>query len=536
MMDQWLRRGLVVALAAWIVALGAQAWAQGPGAAPELPQLGGSASLMGSEPGAGGGSYANLPGTGGYLGGRAGTTTPKGVPNAIVNPASAASPTLMQVGIKAPQPEPVGPTSAPISGPMEFPSGKEDEDGPADGLTLEAAIDITLSRSRDLRSKYYEIPQAKADILQASLRANPVFYQDGQLLAYPGYHFSRSVPGGPSQYDTNITFLLDVTRQRQARTMVAARAEKVLEAQYQEAVRQRIDDVYDAYVLGALSARQMLRYSRTSVKGLEALHARYQDLYNRGNASLGDLNTAKIQLRTAQLGLRDAEAAYRKAKLDMGSLMNLTVKEIEKLELRGSIEDKAPPPPPIEELRRIALESRPDIISYRLGVQRAEADVRLARAQRFSNPYLLFQPYTYQDNSPYGLKSAVSYALGVTVPLPVFNRNQGGIQRAVLNVSQTQIELSEVERQALIDVEKAVQEYHVTRSEVIELRNEVNPAALQVRDEAQRLLDAGRKSLIDFIIAQQNFNQIVKQYLDTAIRHRRSMVNLNTVTGKRIMP
>ena len=72
-------------------------------------------------------------------------------------------------------------------------------------------------------AKFYEIPQAKADTLQASLRANPVFYQDGQLLAYPGYHFSRQVPGGPSQYDTNITFLLDVTRQRQARTAVAER-------------------------------------------------------------------------------------------------------------------------------------------------------------------------------------------------------------------------------------------------------------------------------------------------------------------------
>ena len=62
--------------------------------------------------------------------------------------------------------------------------------------------------------------------------------------------------------------------------------------------------------------------------------------------------------------------------------------------------------------------------------------------------YVLFQPYTFQDNTPYGLKSAVSYALGVTVPLPVYNRNQGGIQRAVLNVTQTQTELAETERQA----------------------------------------------------------------------------------------
>jgi cobalt-zinc-cadmium efflux system outer membrane protein len=439
------------------------------------------------------------------------------------------------MGITGPQAEPLGAGAAPINGPLALPSGPED-DGPKDGLTLDQAIDITLERSRDLRAKFYEIPQARADTLQASLRANPVFYQDGQLLAYPGSHFSRSVPGGPSQYDTNVTFLLDVTRQRQARTMVAARAEKVLEAQYQEAVRQRIDDIYDAYVLGALSARQLARYSRSSVKGMESLYANTQQLYSKGNVSLGDLNRVKIQLRTAQLGLADAEAAYRKAKLDLGSLMNLTVEEDEKMELRGSIYDSASPPPPVGELRRIALEGRPDIVSYRLGVTRAEADVRLARAQRYSNPYLLFQPYTYQDNTPYGLKSAVSYALGVTFPLPVFNRNQGGVQRSILNVDQTRIELSEVERQAQVDVEKAAQEYEVTKREVDELRRDVLPAAQQMIGEARMLYLKGEKSAIDLINAQLEFNQIAKQYLDTAIRHRRSMVNLNTVTGKKILP
>ncbi len=535
MMDRGMRQNLslLLALGAWVFT--GQVQAQGPGTSPTLPEIGGFSSRMGNAPGAGGGSFSNLPGTGGYLGGRAGVSAPRTVPTSVVSPVSAPSPTALQMGITAPQPEPLAPTTAPLVGPLELPAGAED-DGPPDGLTLDQAIDITLERSRDLRAKFYEIPQAKADTLQASLRANPVFYQDGQLLAYPGTHFSRSVPGGPSQYDTNVTFLLDVTRQRQARTMVAARAEKVLEAQYQEAVRQRIDDVYDGYVLGALSARQLARFSRASVTGMERLYVQNQNLYARGEVALGDLNRVKIQLRVAQLGLADAEAAFRRAKLDLGSLMNLTREEVDKLELRGSIYDRAPPPPPVEELRRIALETRPDIVSYRLGVQRAEADVRLARASRFANPYLLFQPYTYQDNTPYGLKSAVSYALGVTVPLPVFNRNQGGIQRAVLNVSQTQVELSEVERQALVDVEKAAQEYTVTRHEVDELTRDVIPAARLMRREAFRLYNSGNKSIGDLINAQLEFNQVAKQYLDTAIRHRRSMVNLNTVTGKKIMP
>jgi cobalt-zinc-cadmium efflux system outer membrane protein len=85
-------------------------------------------------------------------------------------------------------------------------------------------------------------------------------------------------------------------------------------------------------------------------------------------------------------------------------------------------------------------------------------------------------------------------------------------------------------------VEKAVQEYAVSRREVNELANDVIPAAKQVRDEAFRLLTAGEKSLLEYIAAQLEFNQVAKQYLDTAIRHRRGMVNLNTVTGKRILP
>ena len=264
MVDRQARYILVRVLGAWLLASADRRRRQVAAVSPELPQIGTYGSLLGNAPGSGGGSFSNLPGTGGFLGGRAGVSTPRTVPTSVVNPAAAApSPTALQSAITAPQPEPIAPSTAPIYGPLELPTGRED-DGPPDGLTLEQAIDITLQRSRDLRSKFYEVPQARADVLQASLRANPVFYQDGQLLAYPGYHFSRAVPAGPSQYDTNITFLLDVTRQRQARTAVATEAVKVLEAQYQEAVRQRIDDVYDAYVLGALSARQLARYSRAA--------------------------------------------------------------------------------------------------------------------------------------------------------------------------------------------------------------------------------------------------------------------------------
>jgi cobalt-zinc-cadmium efflux system outer membrane protein len=404
-------------------------------------------------------------------------------------------------------------------------------------LTLERAIDIALERSLDLRAKFQEIPMARADTLQASLRSNPIFYQDGQLLQYRGSstQFTRAAPGGPSQFDTNITYPLDISHKRQARTLVATRAERVLEAQFQDAVRTRIDDIYGAYVT-ALGARQTARYAAKSVVGLEKILSITDSLLKQGQIPLSDLNQVKIKLHTARLGRVDADTAYRKAKFALGSLMNLTNEEARSFELKGSIKDTAAPPPPLEELTKIALESRPDVMSFRLGVSRAEADVRLAKANALSDVYVLWQPYTFQDNSPYGLKSQYSWALGATVPLPIYNRNQGGIERAKINVDQSQMQLADQERQVRIDVEQASMEYEVSKRLVDELRDVVVPDAAQVRDSAFRLWIGGQTSQIVYLQAQLDYNDVLKQYLDTAIRHRQSMLSLNTTVGRRIMP
>lgn len=487
---------------------------------------------MGSIPGSGGGSFINQPGTSGILGGRPGVTTPKGIPATIGNPASQAGPTINQQAISAPDTQPLTQSSVPFYGTLEIPTGAED-DGPVDGLTLDQAIAVTLAGSRDLKAKFHEIPMARADTLQASLRYNPIFYWDAQLFPYGQYN--KLYLGGPPQYDLNVTYPFDVSHKRQARTMVAARAEKVLEAQYQDAVRQRIDDVYEAYI-NAVASRQTLRYAEQSTKGLADLEARTLQLFKGGSITEAEWIRAKIQLRTAKLGLSDAQAAMRKAKLDLGALMNLTNAESRAVELRGTIIDKAPPPPPLDELVRIALESRPDLLSFRLGLGRAKADVRLAKANAFNDVYVLYQPYTFQDNQPFGLKSTYGWAVGMTVTLPVFNRNQGGVQRANLNVTQTEIELADLERQIRVDVEKAVEEYKVTRLEVDELRDQLVAEARKVRDDARRLYLSGETSIVTYINAELEFNQVAKQYLDTAVRHRQSMLSLNTAVGTRVLP
>ena len=120
--------------------------------------------------------------------------------------------------------------------------------------------------------------------------------------------------------------------------------------------------------------------------------------------------------------------------------------------------------------------------------------------------------------------------------MPVYNRNQGGIARAKMNVTQSQIELSSVERQLVTDVQQALYEYEVTAKMVDRIRNELEPAARQVRDDTLRLYQGGEVNVVVFLNAQREYQDIVKQYLDTVVRHRRAMLALNTVLGQRILP
>ncbi|MFO0908324.1 MAG: TolC family protein [Isosphaeraceae bacterium] len=492
------------------------------------PAPGGESSLLGNAPGRVTGGAPNSP-SDAPVSGRVGATGTR-APVSAVNPEPTIGPPPTVPGFGAPQP--VNRFETPSYGTYAIPAGG-DEEGPPEGLTLDQAIEMMLRANLDLRSKFVEIPQAEADILTAGLRANPIFYADAQLVPYGSYTKER--PGGQTQYDINISYPLDLSGKRQARTLYATRAKRVVEAQYQDAVRLSIDQLYGVF-LNVLAARQTVYYARAAVDGLKSLYNVTNELYRRDQATLADVKRIQVTLNAAEVGLDDASEALRKARHDLGTLLNLAPEQADALELRGSIRNQGVSIPPAEELIQIALAVRPDIISYRLGIGTAHANVRLQQANRFQDVYVLYQPYTFQDNGPIGLKSPTSWALGVTVPLPVYNRNQGNIARAKLNVTQTQIELARMERQVVNEVKQAVYEYDVTARMIDRIRNELEPAAREVRDKTYTLYVGGERNRVDYLNAQREYQDIVKRYLDTLIRHRRAMLALNTVVGQRLLP
>jgi cobalt-zinc-cadmium efflux system outer membrane protein len=416
----------------------------------------------------------------------------------------------------------------PLYGALEVP--RPEEEGPPDGLTLDAAIERLVQANLDLQTKFQEIPKARADILSAGLRGNPLVFASADDVPYGKYSPQRP---GENGYGITVIQPVDVNHKRRVRILAAQRAKRVLDAQYQDAVRLEIDNLYTAFV-DVLAAREAVRYLEASLTGLnEALIVTKQQL--RGEERSGiELDRLTVQRDSALIALDETKASLSNATQILAARLNLPAND--QLTVRGRITTPTDSVVPLEELIGMALANRPDLTAYRLGIQRAQADVSLARAEAFPDMFVLYTPFGLRNNTPTGGQDATSWSLGVMASVPLFNRNQGNIRRAEINVSQTSIELAGVQRQIETEVRGAWRDYETSHGAVDRLERNVLPRARSVRDKSFSLFKAGEEGAISYLNAQREYSEVVRQYRDALVRHRRAALKLNTAVALRILP
>jgi cobalt-zinc-cadmium efflux system outer membrane protein len=417
-----------------------------------------------------------------------------------------------------------------LYGLLELPAGEWE--GPARGLTLDQAITRLLSENPELRSKRYELPQARADVLTASQRANPLYFISANNLPYRPYSPGRF---GAVQYAPTLVQPFDLNDKRGARVNAASHVLRVLEIQYQNAVRLTVHELYLAYT-DVIVARETLRYAEVSQAAakamLEATHAAPAD---KGLSESDRLHLA-VQYETTRLDVDQARSELVRAKHRLAALLAIPREQASRLEVRGRIRPPEPRLPGRDDLVRMALAVRPDVQAYRQGIDRACADAHLAKKERVDDIFIVYSPFVFQNNTPIDKQNVTSFSLGVMGSIPIFDRNQGEIRRADVNVSQTRTALAGIERQAAAEVESAFVEYHASREAVERLERTILPTSERARAIAHQQYAAGETSPFEYFSALRDRNEVVRQYRDALIRHRRSMLQLNTAVGRRLLP
>jgi cobalt-zinc-cadmium efflux system outer membrane protein len=405
-------------------------------------------------------------------------------------------------------------------------SGPEKEDAVGDGLSLDAAVTRLVSFNYDLRTKYQDIPEARADELTASLRNPPAIFLSGSQWPYGRYSPQR--PGTPA-YEITPAETVDYSGKRKSHMREAHLATREIEARYQNAVRLEIDRLYDAYV-DVLEGREVVRAVQSDLRELAELAA----LSREGPQAQAD----RIALRQfkAQTALKEAMGEWTQRKRNLAALLALPADKADELAISGSLDDRSPMPPPVEELIRLALETRPDLAAQRLGIEHDRAIVQVTRAERFDDAAVFWTPYEVQDNSPVNKKSSTGWGGGTLFALPLFDRNQGVIARAQINLQQRQVEMEGLERQTINDVRQAWIEYTASRQAVQQYEGEGVPAAGRVAEAMYRQYLEKKEGIDALLEARATYGEMARLYREERVRHRRAMLKVNTAVGKRILP
>jgi outer membrane protein, heavy metal efflux system len=385
-------------------------------------------------------------------------------------------------------------------------SGVQAETG-SDPMTADDLVRHALAANAELAAARLDIERRRARLQQAGLRPNPTLDVGQQ----------NGVFNSPGERETmvGISLPLELGGKRQRRIDLARAEFEATEADVADRERRLANAVLAAHseALAALHELSITEELNTvDVEGVRVVEARVSE----GDAAPLELNLLRVEVDRLRSRRSLIEGRLRAAMLKLQSLAGMPLDR--PLRLRESLPAIVPVEPPgsLESAIETALRIRPDLKLARLEEEVAQAGMRLARAQ--AAPDLsLFTRYGINrstiDTTPIGPLTDLDRLLsfGVSITLPIFNRNQGAKTEAATAITQAQRRREFVEQVVRAEVMSAYARYHAASNAlatfergVIARSNEnirVIRGAYQIGgfritellNEQRRLLDAQRE-------------------------------------------
>ncbi len=389
-------------------------------------------------------------------------------------------------------------------------------------VSLDEAVGLFLKQNLDLLITHYGIDFAKGQQITASLFPNPVL-SIGTLGS-----LANSQPlGRTGQIYPQVQQLFEMAGKRGYRIESAAYGAQSAEASFEDAIRQLTFTVKDTYFRVQLAARRLALAEENRDRFARILEVN-TIRFKKGYIAEVDLIRIRLQVVDFQSQVIQAIQDGNAARADLRVLLNLSAAV--QLALTSELEYR-PVEPDIANLRRVALETRPDIRGKRLTQAQRVADLKLARAYRIpditAGTGLAIQGSRGPDNP-----TQLGFSLGV--PLPLFNRNQGGIAQAEVSVQMAEADLNKTLVQAENQVEIAYRNLVESRRLVEAYRGGVLDDARSTLTIVERAYERGGATILDLLDAARTSRLIQQNYIETLFNYQRNVFLLESAVGREI--
>jgi cobalt-zinc-cadmium efflux system outer membrane protein len=386
------------------------------------------------------------------------------------------------------------------------------------------------STNPTLQADQLNVDESKADEITAYLRPNPTFNLtvDGTQIAP-----NRGVwePFAGTFESPGISFLQERRHKRQLRLESAKKGTLIAEFSHSDLERSLLFNLRSAFV-SVLQGKTVLQLAKDNLAYydhvLEISRARFQ----AGDIAQIDFDRLELQRVQYESDLQTAEVNLRTAKIQLLTLLNDRT-PIEQFDVNGPFDfnDRLQP---LEQVRKIALDTRPDLKSAAEAVDKANTDYKLAVANGSTDPtWSVWYTHNSSTNNPFAIDTL---GVGVSIPLRIFDRNQGEKLHSRLDITRNERLHDAAEAQVLSDVDSG---YATLDSNVILLR----PYKAKYLDESGRVRDTvffayqhGGASLLDFLSAQADYRSVQLNYVNLVGSYLTAAAQLNMAVGREVVP
>ena len=380
-----------------------------------------------------------------------------------------------------------------------------------------------------LKADAINVQEMRAEEITAYLRPNPGFTlsTDGtQIARYQGVW----KPTTGTQVSPAFSYLHERQHKRELRLESAQQGTQIATSLHSDLERNLLFTLRSQFVQ-TLQAKAVVDLSRQELDYYDHIIDISRARFKGGDLAQIDLDRIELQRVQYESDLQTAEVNLRTAKIQLLQLLNDRT-PVDQFDVQGPF-DFSDQLQPLETFRQIALDSRPDLKAALESVQQAATNHKLAIANGSTDP-TFGGWYTYNPsfNNPYAHQTI---GASVSIPLRIFDRNQGEKQRTQLDIGRNQQLTDATRAQVFGDVDSA---YAQVNSNVILLRpykEKYLAQAVRVRETVTYAYQHGGASLMDFLNAQSDYRNVQLAYLQLIGSYLSAASQLNLAVGREVI-
>jgi cobalt-zinc-cadmium efflux system outer membrane protein len=396
-------------------------------------------------------------------------------------------------------------------------------------LTWQEVRDKFEAANPSLRAGQIGVDESRANEITAYLRPNPnlTLSTDGTQIA-PNKGVWQPLIG--TQFSANFSYLHERQHKREFRLDSAKEATGIAVSNQSDLGRTLLFNLRSAFVQ-TLQEKSVRDLAKENLSYYDHVLNVNRDRYHAGAIAQVDLDRLELQRVQYESDLQTAEVNLRTAKIQMLALLNDRT-PVEQFDVTGPF-DFSTQIAPLDDVRQIAVDNRPDLKAALQSLHKAETDHRLAVAMGSTDPTLSAW-YTYNPsfNNP---NDHQTLGASVSIPLRIFDRNQGEKLRTQLDIDRNE-KLMEVTRaQVFSDVDSAYATLESTVTLLQPYKDRYLKQASSVRDTIAFSYEHGAASLLDFLAAQADYRAVQVNYLNLVGSYLDAASQLNLAVGREVI-